>query len=156
MTSTTPNPSSGDCQQQQQQQQQQQNQQGSDGLNGNDPSGAAAAAVSAAALAASKNAFLEGLQQHHAAGMAGHMAAAAAAANSPYGMGATVGASVRSSGHPGGPYQQMQQSAGGYPFSHMTPQNSYAAAAAAAAAAAGYHHLSPYPNQCPSPPRDGN
>lgn len=103
----------------------------------------AAAAAAAAAAVASKNAFLE-LQQAHHLGIGGppppHMSA-----SHSYSMGRA-------------PYQPMQQQhpgvgpPGGY-FSHMNPQNSYAAAAAAAAA--GYHHLSPYPTQCPSPPRDG-
>ena len=129
MSSTTPNSvvGSGDCDQE---------------------SASAAAAAAAAAAVASKNAFLELQQAHHLAS-------------------AGIGPPPHMSGGPGGPYgmsrnpyQQMQQQhpgsagqLGGYPFSHMTPQNSYAAAAAAAAA--GYHHLSPYPSQCPSPPRDG-
>lgn len=122
---------------------------GSGGADCDQESASAAAAAAAAAAVASKNAFLELQQAHHLASAAG------------------IGPPPHMSGGPGGPYgmsrnpyQQMQQQhsasagqLGGYPFSHMTPQNSYAAAAAAAAA--GYHHLSPYPSQCPSPPRDG-
>ncbi|KAI9558904.1 transcriptiol factor distal-less [Daphnia sinensis] len=123
---------------------------------------AAAAAAAAAAVNASKNAFLE-LQQAHQ-----HLASQAGIGPPPSHMTAGGGGGPAGGGGPYGmsrnPYQQMQQQhasanslsvnhqLGGYPFSHMTPQNSYAAAAAAAAA--GYHHLSPYPSQCPSPPRD--
>ncbi|KAK4010899.1 hypothetical protein OUZ56_020022 [Daphnia magna] len=150
MSSTTPNSVVGgtDCDQQ-------------ESTAGQAANSQQAAAAAAAAVNASKNAFLELQQAHqHLASQAGigpppsHMAGGggpAGGGGGPYGMSRN-------------PYQQMQQQhpsanslsvnhqLGGYPFSHMTPQNSYAAAAAAAAA--GYHHLSPYPSQCPSPPRD--
>ena len=150
MSSTTPNSvAAGDCDQQQQQDPQQQN-------NNSQQQQAAAAA----AAVASKNAFLE-LQQAHQ-----HLASQAGIGPPPSHMTGGGGGGGGSYGMNRNPYGQMQQQhpsanslsvnhqLGGYPFSHMTSQNTYAAAAAAAAA--GYHHLSPYPSQCPSPPRDGN
>jgi hypothetical protein len=148
MSSTTPNSvAAGDCDQQQQDPQQQ---------NNNSQQQQAAAA---AAAVASKNAFLE-LQQAHQ-----HLASQAGIGPPPSHMtgGGGGGGSYGMNRNPYGQMQQQHPSAnslsvnhqlGGYPFSHMTSQNTYAAAAAAAAA--GYHHLSPYPSQCPSPPRDGN
>lgn len=152
MSSTTPNSvAAGDCDQQQQDPQQQNN-------NSQQQQQQQQAAAAAAAVA-SKNAFLE-LQQAHQ-----HLASQAGIGPPPSHMtgGGGGGGSYGMNRNPYGQMQQQHPSAnslsvnhqlGGYPFSHMTSQNTYAAAAAAAAA--GYHHLSPYPSQCPSPPRDGN
>jgi hypothetical protein len=113
--------------------------------------------VAAAAAAASKNAFLELHQQavnlhgsmvHHSPHMS-HMSAGYQLGRSPYAGGPHSMAAHSNSAAAAAAAAAGHQLAGAYPFSHMTPQNSYSAA--------GYHHLSPYPTaQCPqSPPRDG-
>ena len=111
----------------------------------------------AAAAAASKNAFLELHQQavnlhgsmHHHSPHMSHMSAGYQLGRSPYAGGPHSMAAHSNSAAAAAAAAAGHQLAGAYPFSHMTPQNSYSAA--------GYHHLSPYPTaQCPqSPPRDG-
>ena len=120
--------------------------------NGNDCIDQEVAAVAAAA--AGKNAFLELQQQaanlhgsmvHHAAHSMPHMTGAYQI-RSPYQQSVMQHAQHADSAAAAAAFAGARQ-LGAYPFSHMAPQNSYTS---------GYHHLSPYPAQCPSPARDGS